>query len=120
MGHFYFGEMGHLSFGTTPIVCEVFADVADANRSSFQVVNSIFEFASLGAIRSSNTASCTVTIPYSWPLSFASTDTVALSYQIIAEGTTAGSAGRESSQDIATIPVPANGATTNESVSATF
>jgi hypothetical protein len=105
---------------STPIVCSVDAIVVDQNTSTFQIANSIDESASLGAIRSSNTASCTVTIPYSWRLSFASTDTVILSYSLFIEGPTTTSLNRISSQDIATIPIPKTGMTTNESVSATI
>jgi hypothetical protein len=105
---------------STPIVCTVDASVVDQSPSTFQIANEIFESANLAATRSSKTASCTVTLPYSWLLSFSSTDTVSLSYILEAQGTTAGSAGRYSSQDIATIPIPANGATTHENVSATL
>jgi hypothetical protein len=107
---------------TTPILCQVDASVVDQSTTTLQVANEIEETASLGATRGTGTASCTVTIPYSWLLSFGSTDTVTLSYILAAEGTGVATSAlvRTSAQDIARIPVPKTGTTTNESVSATL
>jgi hypothetical protein len=109
---------------TSPITCDVTASVNDVQTSPpFSVSNIILEQAAYIATRGAGKATCTVTIPYSWRLSNQSTDKVQLSYSITTGGsaTTAGSlALRTSSQTIAVIPVPLNGKTTIESVSATI
>ena len=69
-----------------------------------------------------NSATCTVNIPYSWNLLSASTDKVSLSYQIIGgvPTTTVPLATRSSGQSLKQIAVPANGATTTETITATI
>jgi hypothetical protein len=86
----------------------------------------------IATLESGDTYICSVSMPYSWQLHTASTDKIVLSYkaetyeaiQVTAAngtGTTVMStAGRASSQTIAEIPVPANGATTTEAVSVTL
>jgi len=86
----------------------------------------------IATLESGDTYTCSVSMPYSWQLHTASTDKIILSYkaetyeaiQVTAAngtGTTVMStAGRTSSQTIAEIPVPANGATTTETVSVTL
>lgn len=86
----------------------------------------------IATLESGDTYTCSVSMPYSWQLHAASTDKIVLSYkaetleavQVTAAngtGTTGMStAGRASSQTIAEIPVPANGATTTETVSVTL
>jgi hypothetical protein len=86
----------------------------------------------IATLESGDTYTCSVSMPYSWQLHTASTDKIVLSYkaetyeaiQVTAAngtGTTVMStAGRASSQTIAEIPVPANGATTTETVSVTL
>ena len=94
------------------------ASLVDVATSNF-----IEEQAAVLATRSGSTATCTVTIPYSWNLASASSDKVSLTYSIDAPvEATANTAFPERlrSQSVATISVPANGATTNESITATF
>jgi hypothetical protein len=86
----------------------------------------------IATLESGDTYTCSVSMPYSWQLHTASTDKIVLSYkaetyeaiQVTAAngtGTTVtNTAGRASSQTIAEIPVPANGATTTETVSVTL
>lgn len=102
---------------TAKILCEASATTDDIGSA-----NLILETAAVTATRSGSTATCTVTIPYSWNLSSASTDKVGLSYQIIAGVPTATTplATRTSEQSLKTINVPANGATTTEAITATI
>jgi hypothetical protein len=103
---------------TTKIGCNVEASLADGT-------NFISEQAGTAVTRgSATTVACSVTIPYSWKLSTASTDMVSLTYTITSP-TEISTATLEyplriSSQSIATIKVPANGATTTETVTATI
>jgi hypothetical protein len=103
---------------TDKIACSVQAQVADVSSGHI-----ILESASVAATRNGATASCSVTIPYSWTLSSASTDKVNLAYTITVPGVASAAnalPSRFSSQSIATISVPANGSTTTETVSATI
>jgi hypothetical protein len=88
----------------------------------------IMETATVTATRNNGTASCKVTIPYSWNEALAGS-TVNLSYAINAltstgTGTvifaTGSGAARSSSQSIGSIPLPAVGATTTETITATI
>jgi hypothetical protein len=103
---------------TTKIGCNVEATLADST-------NFITEQAGTAVTRgSATTVACSVTIPYSWKLSTASTDEVSLTYTITSP-TEISTATLEyplriSTQSIATIKVPANGATTTEAVAATI
>lgn len=86
----------------------------------------------LATLQSGSTYSCSVNIPYSWGLNTSSTDKIVLSYKAqtlealqvtSANGTgisVTSTAGRVSSHTIPSIPVPANGATTTETVSVTL
>jgi hypothetical protein len=79
------------------------------------------ESAGVAATRGAGTASCTVTIPYSWPLAGASTDMVNLSFTINTPVSgTSPLPNRLSTQGFATIHVPASGSTTTEAISATI
>ena len=107
---------------TAKIACSASAAVDDnltGGAPSF-----ISEAAVALATRSGSTATCTVNIPYSWNLTTASTDTVTLGYSIIAPIEVAVVTGalpsRTSSANLASIKVPANGATTTETITATF
>lgn len=103
---------------TDKISCLVSAAVFDTAST-----NSIEETAAVAATRSGSTATCKVSIPYSWGLTSATTDQVALSYIISAPGLLTASNGlplRTSTQSFAHIPVPKNGATTTETVAATI
>ena len=104
------------------IVCEVDIAVADCDPTGTNgCPNTPQEQASTVATRSSNAASCTVTIPYSWLLSYHD-DLMQLYYFVSVPGT--GNPSRLSSQYIGQsgngIPVPADGKTTSESVSITM
>ena len=86
----------------------------------------------IATLESGDTYACSVSMPYSWQLHTPSTDKIVLSckaqtYEAIrvtaanGTGTTViSTAGRASSQTIAEIPVPADGATTTETVSVTL
>ncbi len=78
---------------TAPISCNVSAGVNDVSTTTFVLGNEILEQASVIATRNVGTAKCIVTIPYSWNLSFRTTDKVNLSYSIVAtsNSTAAGS-----------------------------
>ena len=70
------------------------------------------------------TVTCSVTIPYSWSLATASTDTINLSYSIITAASFAAVAGefpnRHGAQSLGKIAVPATGTTTTETIAATI
>jgi hypothetical protein len=78
---------------------------------------------SVAATRSGSTATCSVSIPYSWRVSSASDD-VYISYDISAppQPLVSGSAfpRRYSGQPVATITIPASGTTTTYSIAATI
>ena len=98
------------------ISCGVTATLFET--STFHTVE---ELASVAASRTGSTATCTVTLPYSWVLSNPSTDTVSLSYSIIVPATTVSLPSRTSIQTInGSLKVPASGSTTNETVTATI
>jgi len=108
------------------IICSAGGEVIESSYSANE--------AGLGIATpvSGDTYTCSVSMPYSWQLQKASTDKIILSYkaetylalQVTAAngaGTTVQTtAGRVSSQSSAEIPVPANGATTTETVSITL
>jgi hypothetical protein len=107
------------------IVCQGFAFV---NESGFSAQENGFSLATgTGATRT-----CSVKIFYSWLLTSPSTDSVSLSYktgiddgiQVTATNGTAtlvvAAETRGSNQNIAPIKVPANGATTTETISVTL
>jgi hypothetical protein len=100
------------------IGCSATTTLIDVSTSNF-----FEEEAAVLATRSGSTATCTVTIPYSWNLKSASSDKVTLAYSIDApvEATaTTALPMRLSSQTIGTIAVPAPGATTTETIVATI
>lgn len=108
------------------VLCGLNASVQDENTSTYTFANQIFESASTKAAVSGSTATCTVTIPYSWFLTYASTDTVQLTYMLYVlngTATTQANEARSSSQYVpgaGAIRVPANGATTTYTISATL
>lgn len=99
------------------INCGVSAVLTEASVAG---VNIITEGANVAATRTGNTAKCTVTIPYSWQVLNPATARVSLSYILSASRATAatGLLNRTSGGSIASIPVPANGATTPQTVNA--
>jgi hypothetical protein len=101
------------------IGCEVSTTLDDVSSGKI-----ILETAAVAATRSGSTATCAVTIPYSWSLASGSTDKVSLSYNITApvEATSSTVLPSRSSlvENFLTISVPGNGTTTTEAVTATF
>jgi hypothetical protein len=103
---------------TDKISCFVSAAVFDT-----MTTNAIEETAGVAATRTGTSATCKVSIPYSWSLGSASTDSVQLSYEISAPGLLTASNGlplRTSTQSIGHIAVPKTGTTTTETVTATI
>lgn len=103
---------------TDKISCLVSASLFDTASTK-----SIEETATVAATRSGSTATCKVSIPYSWGLTSATTDQVSLNYVISAPGlftATNGLPSRTSTQSLGHIPVPKTGTTTTESVAATI
>jgi hypothetical protein len=88
------------------ISCNVIASVSDVNTSTFES-RFATESASVLAAHTSgaSTASCTVTIPYKWTLSSASTDKINIMYTITSPATFTTTGGglpnRYSSQTVA-------------------
>ena len=107
------------------LFCIVIAAVSDVS-TTFQLNNQISEEATTKATVSGGTATCTVTIPYSWNLTNAAKDTVDLQYDLEMAGsvTSPGFLTRTSSQFVVpgagAIKVPANGATSSFKVAATI
>ncbi len=108
---------------TDTIACLVDIVVSDATTTaSPRFFN---ESAAVAATGTGATRLCKVTIPYSWALTTASTDMVSIDYTITAPGlfisTTNALPFRLSSlTPLAVIKVPASGATTTETVTATI
>lgn len=105
------------NLGSDPIACEANATVFDSSGRTST------ETASVAATKSGTTATCTVTIPYSWTLSTPTTDMVSLGFMISAANTAAASGGqptRTTTQTLGSIKVPANGLTTTEALKATI
>lgn len=88
------------------------------NSSGF----SFIEEATVAATRSGSSATCTVTLPYSWTLVSQPTDMVQLTFSLVAPASTAGPRlpNRLSTQTFAMIKVPANGATTTFTLTPTI
>lgn len=109
------------------IVCTAFASVFESSSGQ-----SISENAAGIATLSGGKWSCTATMPYSWLLANPQTDTVTLSYKAeLADGLQVTATNgtmtavvpfsiRKVNQNIASISVPLNGATTTEAVSSTL
>lgn len=100
------------------------AIVCGASATVFEVTNQrVFdESASVKASVSGSTATCKVTIPYSWTLSTQNSDMVALGFTVSAIGPNSsnGEPTRLSSQSLPSIKVPANGSTTPETIDSTI
>jgi hypothetical protein len=95
------------------ISCSVIASVYDFTNNV-----DIAESAGAAATVSGSKATCTVTIPYSWPLADPGSETVGLSYEILATPANGASLTRYSTRTLASIPVPATGATTTQTINA--
>jgi hypothetical protein len=108
------------------LFCIVIAAVSDVNPTTFTLNNEISEEATTKATVSGGTATCTVTIPYSWNLTNTAKDTVDLQYDLEMAGpvTSPVFLARTSSQFVVpgagAIKVPANGATSSFKVAATI
>jgi hypothetical protein len=107
------------------VVCTAFATVNESGQNIQQHAVGI-------VTPSAGKATCIVNMPYSWALATASTDKVALSYKVEVDygyeftafngtGTSVQLAStNQVNENLATIPVPKEGATTDEAVSATI
>ena len=102
---------------TAMISCDASARVLD-NPSGGG--NFLSESGAVTATRNGSTATCAITIPYSWPLVTGSTDMMTLSYFISAFGGTLGSSSRSSSQGIGTFKIPSPGVTSTFAVKSTI
>ena len=88
---------------TIPVTCGVTALVSPDGNGP------ITESATIIATRSGATATCTVLVPYEWPLQTPATDKVFLSVSVSALSTNS----RVHTRQLATFVVPANGTTTS-------
>jgi len=105
------------NLGSDAIACDANVTALDTSGHTFT------ETASVAATKSGTTATCTVTIPYSWILSTPTTDMVSLGFMISAANTAAASGGqptRTTTQTLGSIKVPANGSTTTETLKVTI
>lgn len=101
------------------LACTAGASVDDLSGTGFYI-----ESASAVAKVTGSSATCTVSIPYSWSLSDGATDSVSLSYDLEIVPTTTNAAlaftSRTHSSELAPIKVPATGVTTAVPISATL
>lgn len=104
---------------TTKLSCTLNAQVLDTATG-----NIIEESAASAVARGSGTTvACTVNLPYSWSLGSGSTDKVSLTWGIqapVAFTVSTEFPMRLSTQSLGSISVPANGATTTETIAATI
>jgi hypothetical protein len=103
---------------TTPIGCLAVASLVDTGTT-----NRIVEVGGTAVTRGTGTTvACSVTIPYSWGLTSAATDTVSVSYSVLSPAGFSTPAGefpeREHSTPLAKIKVPATGTTSTFTVTA--
>jgi hypothetical protein len=107
---------------TDTIACAAGVGVIDQNTTTFVVTGNWEEGAAVAAVRSGSTATCTVTIPYSWSLANGGTDMVNPDYAIEVPGSSANPPlpARQNSHSLASMHVPANGSTTTITVAATI
>ena len=110
------------NLSTDTIACTAGVDLIDENPTTFVVTGVWEEVAAVAATKSGSTATCTVTIPYSWSLANGSTDTVNLDYGIEAPapGSSSPLPERLNTHSLPSMKVPANGTTTNVTVAATI
>jgi hypothetical protein len=110
------------NLGTDTIGCAAGLSLADVNPTTFVVTGDWEEGATVAAIRSGSTATCTVTIPYSWSLANGATDLVYPDYGIEVPASTSNPPlpSRLNSHSLSSMHVPANGATTTITVTATI
>jgi hypothetical protein len=97
------------------------ACVAGATLRDTATENAILDIASSVVTRGTgSTLTCSVTIPYSWTLGSASTDSVGLSYSVTSPVNFTTPAGEwphySGAQSLGTISVPVSGTTTTENV----
>ena len=100
---------------------------AGASLTDTGTENNIVELGGTSVTRGTgSTVKCSVTVPYSWKLASSSTDTIGLSYSLTSPAglpllqEQSQYPNRLGAQRIATIKVPANGATTTETIAATM
>jgi hypothetical protein len=99
---------------TAVIECEVFGGVEDSITGTFSNEEVVT------ATRSGTTATCKLTMPYSWDLGNSSKDVVNLDLIVSASYTTPQFYEESFDNPLITIPVPANGSTTKENITTTI
>lgn len=97
-----------------PIQCGASLTPSDIGSGYFYV-----ESKTVFATRSGNTASCSVTVPYSWQLSSATTP-VTTTYTIMTQGTGSSLLDRISTGNLPSVTLPTNGTTLTRSVAITI
>ena len=101
---------------TDTIACTFTASVFETTTG--KTVN---DSMTVAATRSGSTATCKLTMFYSWPLTSPTTDLVNLTYTVSAGGTASTVLpNRESFQTLSSIKVPLVGATTTETIASTI
>lgn len=105
---------------SSPITCHVSTSVFEVSLTT-GAFNFRFEDSATTATRNGNTARCTVTIPYSWVIVNPATTKLSINYSLLYNrsiSSTTGVLSRLSIGSVATIPIPAEGATTTHTVNA--
>ena len=103
---------------TSSIICDVSTRVFDNPAGGG---NFLSEGGGVTATRSGSTGTCTIAIPYSWPLVTGSADTMTLSYTVGTFGPLSpGPTTRNSSQGIGTFKIPSPGTTSTFTVKSTI
>jgi len=95
---------------SVPIYCYAKVQTSDSG-------DTLSETGSVTATRSGSSATCTVTLPYSWSLATESSDKVNLSFEVAADTSLEYPPVRDVNHQLGQISVPANGATTTEKIS---
>ena len=97
------------------IACMSTNDVQDISSG-----RSFEEEKTVAATRTGSTATCTITVPYSWALSSASSDMISQDLSVTVPYSTFTLPARVSSQTLASFKVPVSGTTTTTSVAFTI
>ena len=97
-----------------PIQCNASLTPSDIGSGYFYV-----EQKTVYATRSGNTATCSVTVPYSWQLSSASTP-VSTTFMIMTEGTGSSLLNRVSTGNLPSVTLPANATTLTRAIAITI
>jgi hypothetical protein len=102
---------------TTAIRCSATASTRDENYSETSIY---YDIKSALATRSGSTATCKVSIPYSWLLANPASTMLSMDYTVTAIPASENGVSRHHMGNLATITVPTNGTTTFRTINVTL